>query len=518
MISRFASILIVVATVVGTFAPVHAVNPGDESVRRLPVRASDFDGDGLPDVGMVRSQNPPPTDVPVVESTVSVLRGTDGAPIWTKTLTGSSVLQASFSARGPDGSPFAVVGLAGQLDDRVEAYGRDGRTMWTRPVPRFGARADTWPSQIIGVYAGIDTMTSGGTVAVIPDADGDAGDDVAFTTWTRTGADVGLGWRTVMLLMVDVVSGSSGEPIASARFPERGEGARVVGAEDLDGDGLGDLIVSTGSSVTAIKGSTGSVLWSDPMRSWTSALVSVIEDLDADGTQDVMVGAVKILSGVTGDELLKPGGQMQVVGDVDDDGDRDVGVITAVGSGAIVYRTYDVRSRALVDEAWFPVGGGSRTQWWPAGDLDGDGIQDWMHEAFTDPWSSEILDARAVSGRTLATLWAGGIHPVLKANVDGVSGDDMFAGPAFGREPIFELIGFGGVHRWSRSFVAPHDGGRAHPVFTADMDGRGAPELVVVIDGGKKAQFPHLLTSYERSQEVVVLDGASGETRWTYAD
>ncbi len=155
---------------------------------------------------------------------------------------------------------------------------------------------------------------------------------------------------------VFVFSGADGSSLFQFDGPSAGDalGFSVLGGMDLDGDGVPDIVAGAPSaapggradagSVLAFSGATGDLLYRSDGPEQGDELgysLSAIQDIDGDGTTDLVVGApsaspggrtdagsVFIFSGRTGTSLLRvdgtaPGSEMglSVLGTVDVDGD-----------------------------------------------------------------------------------------------------------------------------------------------------------------------------------------------------
>jgi hypothetical protein len=188
-------------------------------------------------------------------------------------------------------------------------------------------------------------------------------------------------------------------------------------AGDVDGDGLGDVVIGAAIAgpafegrVDVVSGVDGSVIWSTPgtvNRGFLGAGVSGLDDLDGDGvpeqgagapggglvTDGVTTGAAYILDGATGTPIreLTPNGSggafgqffVHDAGDVDGDGVGDVYVgdfadAEAGGRGYVFSGANPGRIRLFNGETvndGLGIGRG-------AGDIDGDGHADLLIGAY----------------------------------------------------------------------------------------------------------------------------------------
>lgn len=132
----------------------------------------------------------------------------------------------------------------------------------------------------------------GRRVAVLDDLDGDGVPDVAITAplESSTMAEAGC---------VDVVSGADGHRIAKCSGTSPGErlGTSLSRCPDFDRDGSDDLLVGfAGSSSRLVSSRTGEVLGTFRNRTSIAA-----EDLDGDGVPDLVSGGLATWRDATGD-------------------------------------------------------------------------------------------------------------------------------------------------------------------------------------------------------------------------
>ena len=189
------------------------------------------------------------------------------------------------------------------------------------------------PSQIVLAIAGVG------------DLDGDSRDDFAIGTTLGTPgppAPVGEVW---------LISGANASVLRTIPGPA-GEslfGIALDAYDDLDGDGLRDLVAGTGDRVYIVSTASGAVLFSvsstDPGFGGT---VAAIGDADGDGTSDLAIGAPSALAS-------------QIPGALN---------VIAVPSGVVIRRWGATLQQHWIAHAVAAVG-----------DYDGDGLADVMYAA-----------------------------------------------------------------------------------------------------------------------------------------
>lgn len=273
---------------------------------------------------------------------------------------------------------------------------------------------------------------AGRSVAFVPDTDGDGYDDVLVgAPQSDFGGTEG---GSVYVLRGAPDGGSLG--LAPARlFGESGAdlaGFAIAGLDDVDGDGLGDVLVGAykdglaGTEAGAVfltsGGFSGSAALDDARliltgavaSDWAGYSVAALGDATGDGVDDVLVGApyedsagsksgaaYVVSTSHTGTRSLssaeatfygevsldRAGTALGTVGDLDGDGIDDLGIgawgDSTVGSrSGAAYLIFGpvsgAQSLSTADAKWRGVTAGNRAGWSISGggDLDGDGADD----------------------------------------------------------------------------------------------------------------------------------------------
>lgn len=385
-------------------APIPVSNPG-ASIAVL----DDLDGDGTPEVALGAAS-------PVIQ----VVSGATGAVVYSV----QSWLPSSFSfadaieviddldADGVDDFVLSEQFAPPSISGAVAAYSaRTGAMLWRTPGgtnDRFG-----WTMRRIGDFDsdGIADVLVGapgggqpspGKLAILSGASG-----AVLRTHALLGS-IGLGLATTSLpdidgdgfedlLTVDTVgwvphalSGNTGAVLWSAGAGLSATPRAMRRCDDVDGDGLADVIIPLGDfalntqRVRCVSSAAGVLLWTRP----ATAIVeegTLLDDFDLDGVRDVALsesmygfpgvflsGVVRVVSGRDGQSLFNVYGQrpfdwyssVALAWDANGDGRRDVligkqGPTSATGGAVLV--SYDPALGGVVYCAGAPnsVGAGA---------------------------------------------------------------------------------------------------------------------------------------------------------------
>lgn len=336
---------------------------------------------------------------------------------------------------------------------------------------------------------------------------------------------------------VVIRSGATGGAIrvlvaAGAPEPGDGFGTSLLKVDDLDNDGISDLVVSLATSpsaprVEAYSSATGQRIWS--LGSPSSALgfgwsLSPLADLNGDGRQEIIIGApfrnlvqvggipigagasaarVVIASGIDGSVLqvlqsqgnpgLAPSFGASAISIGDLDGDSVPEIVSTAGPGAptpglevqvfsgatgsfvgmLAQRSLARLSPSLVNHV----------------DVNGDGLQDILLCYRSDDVSGTRI-VECLSGSGGGSLWsrlspAGGDGAQSVMDADGDSVNDVFIANvmSIGANPSYALLsGATGIPIWTaiQSSVLNHALTHGNPVTVdEDRDGDGRNDLLV---------------------------------------
>ncbi len=428
----------------------------------------DVDSDGISDlaVGVIGP----------IDYIVAVHSGADGGSIWSRPGTGAfgKELAAPGDVDG-DGVPDLAVGAFG--DSTVHLLsGVDGGTIWTW----------TWNGPALDYY--------GWAVAVHADANGDGVLDLA------------VGSLKTASLPVRVLSGTDGSllRLIPPGAGDAGFGGALGAPGDLDGDGVGELMVGVIGSPKRVRVYSGAtdtemMLLLPPGAagsSWSPVELAGVGDADGDGVSDMAVGAwfdyplsvanaggsVTIYSGANGAVLsflygtpYNAGFGMAIAGGVDVDGDGSPEI--AIGAPGYLASWEPAAGRVLI----FRAMDGTVLQ-----EIDGqpnDSLGQSL--AWLTTGSAPVLAVGAPDGP------AGG-RVLLYSDLDHAAGApqlDVYGAlvsdapwivrvsHGLPNHPVFLVVGLS-------ELAAPFKGGTLIPVptslFGVSLDGNGAIELAGV--------------------------------------
>ncbi len=510
--------------------------------------AGDVDGDAVPDLLLGAALSGP-------HGRVNVISGVDGAlllgligPGWDDGF-GAAVASvgdvdgdavSDILVGAPQSAPLFGIPLLGSGPGSATLFsGADGAVLFTV--------AGTFPDEEFGA-----------SVSSTGDVDGDGLPDVIVGA---PRADPG---GVLNAGVVRLLSGANGAVLLVIAGTAQWDriGTSVAGAGDLDVDGLGDVIVGVpyadagglneAGVARVFSGGSGALLFTLSSLQYVAhfgASVAGVEDLNGDGVPDLLVGApdafggpglsgagqVRAYSGASGALLLTLtggtsdehlGGSVASAGDVDGDGVPDVvaGAPDAEGfnatgrarvfSGASGASLFFIAGTIPYGNLGWSVAG--------AGDLDGDGNSEFLVGA---PYASLGLLGTNGGRVTLHSGASGAALSVFEGNVDGersgfavatagdMNGDgipDAIAGSPYARVGLSQEAGRARVLSGADASVlldlAGSSGGARFGWSVAggaDVDGDGVPDLVV----GAPNADPGGLSDPGR---VVVLSGSSG--------
>ncbi len=485
----------------------------------------DLDGDGFNDTLVVSYDVDEATRD--YEYTLSAKRGIDGSILWSESVMGNDLQYGLLY-----GIPAGDLNSDGIEDILVSIYENDGKAMITKITMKAkngSSGADIWNQTISGnnVYA------SGNPVK---DMNGDGINDIYMES---SGYDENTRTFSSTLAIKD---GSNGDDIWNLTMSDRNIWLYGVPVDDLDGDGLQDILVSINeyeppgnykSTLTAKKGSNGNDLWSQYVTgSYAWLYGSQAGDLNGDGKNDVLVvehnqdgdTAMSILSatdGYTGKSLWSQTKKANIwdsawisgipAGDLNGDGNKDVLVtlneynqdtqtssytVTAVkGSNGAALWNQSLKGMFVYMNAY------------PAGDLNGDKSEDVLINSGTYNLTTGVsaLKLAAKKGSNGANLWTESIssngsdwsglsgYPVEDINGDGLKDVIVNIGTYNSTTDVtaFTLAamnGSSGVDLWSESISGSNVWLNSY--LAGDLDGDKVNDILVNvgsadIDAGK---------------------------------
>jgi hypothetical protein len=237
---------------------------------------------------------------------------------------------------------------------------------------------------------------------------------------TRTGLEIAAAIDNTNYLYV--LSGTDGSIIWSAPLGDVFENPPAIA--DIDGDGIGEIFVSSNYTTYAFRGN-GTLLWSYPAGYHSSNVA--VGDLGNDGTKEVVfvgyssstgwrVFAVRATNGsfVWSYNLSSPGDV--ALADLDNDGQLEV-VVVYHGGGVIALRHNGTLywSRSLTCNSCVHVGYSPNSP--TIADLNGDGLREILVECY------EQVTVYALRGTDGSTIWSRGNVTTCSQNASRKIGD-----------------------------------------------------------------------------------------------
>ena len=464
--------------------------------------AGDFDGDGLADV--IRQWDQGNRGM-----RVEARKGTDGTLLWTKFVeqplasSATSFTQTwrygyAFPGKVRSGENGVVVAQYGSFQNRgsplvsasatkLTAIAASGAVVWERTfLP---------PALAIAVPAGglYVPVTSGNVWMMgLSDAVGGLADDPLVRI--TTGASVEYA----------ALDGASGDVAWRAPVvPVTGDFSDSETTSDLSGDGRPDFFHATKhGSYSAHNGANGLLLWSANLA--VAYGLDPLGDVTGDGVVDFhgrgSHAGFTVVDGATGSVLLtRAVGSVTRIGDIDGDGADEFGVRTGFGaypSGSTQYEARRGDGSAVYSVTHTQASSSSRD---PAGDLDADGLGDWVHVSWGP--APSIISGRDGSLLALQAS-AGRLEQPIGTSLDG-DGDDFFHLPLLDASVGRAIDGHTGAVLWELPLVTGQARHEISALSTADLDGDGSPDVVLTY---KNSQPGGTVTTV--SQVVRGTDGA----------
>ena len=496
-------------------------------------RAGDIDGDRSEEVVDVRLHMEEKPGGELVESVlVNVHRGRDGKLLWGRTLTGVSFAFPIPTKVGPTGAPGLVIaGYQVNYTDAALVYGAVLRTSVAAYDAKGGA---VWDASFDGGFAGGPVSAISATfVDGVLDANPGGGMEVLVTQATGMIADAGPGYASGSTGTPVILDGVTGDPRPLTPVPSTSPDPMSAAVGDLDGDRRADVVVTGNAgptnTLTALRSSDGRVLWT--CTELPPAMVgypSAVPDATGDGVGDVLVSTgffaappswdvidphVSLVDGKSGALRWSEEG---IAGySLGRDVDRAAGAEVVVGDFVTRSTEFGVRFTAFNaagKAVWSarrtvavdPRGDGELSaSLGLAGDTDGDGVLDPVYRvrlrSFVNQENSGTLDGRTGRPRR---------DPVpdmvaLALPVDGRGSDAVVVARTKPGLAVSAWRGDTGKRLWQATIPLPASAGRPFPsglAFYADRD-----RCADVVVGGLASG--HSTTDY-------VLSGATGKALW----
>ncbi len=398
---------------------------GKNNCAILAFPMGDLDGDELTDVIVSESKYDETTNTTV--ASVIAKQGSNGTHMWEESVNATGKDNCGMDALPAgdlDGDELAdVIVIESKYDGITETVrviakqGSNGTHMWEESVNATGKE-----------NCGMDALPVG-------DLDGD---ELADVIVTESKYDE---MTNTTMARVIAKQGSNGTHLWEESVNATGKencDLDVEWAGNLDGDGLNDVIVTESkydgttetASVIAKKGSNGSHLWEESVNAAGKDICDIFAvsagDLDGDGLDDVivsefigdemtvmMIDRIIAKKGNTGAQMWEEsvtGMALAIyalpIGDLDGDGLNDVIVTEIIYDETTFMPISSVIAKKgnTGAQMWEESVTGTAIYASPAGDLDGDGLNDVIvseniHNHSTDTTTASVIAKRGKNGK-----------------------------------------------------------------------------------------------------------------------
>ncbi|MCK4736388.1 MAG: VCBS repeat-containing protein, partial [Methanophagales archaeon] len=398
---------------------------GENNCTIFPLPSGDLDGDGLNDVIIAETVY----EAGVETAKVIAKKGINGTQLWVETVTASGKDNCdmwAFPMGDLDGDELTdVIVTESKYDETtnttvarvIAKQGSNGTHMWEESVNATGKD-----------NCDMDALPAG-------DLDNDELADVIVIESKYDGIT-----ETARVI---AKQGSNGTQMWEESVNATGKDncdLDVEWAGNLDGDGLNDIIVSESkydgttetARVIAIKGSNGLHLWEESVNATGNDICNIFAvyagDLDGDGLDDVIVNEIKrnettfmpmasviAKKGNTGAHMweesvtgIAPAIYALPVGDLDGDGLNDV-IVSEINYNETTFMpiaSVIAKKGKTGAHMWEVAVTGAFIYASPAGDLDGDGLNDVIvnenkHDQSTDTTTARVLAKKGKDGTLL---------------------------------------------------------------------------------------------------------------------